>query len=384
VVGFENQSDLLDIIQLIYAGVSSEFSRKRTVKRIVSLLSSESIALLRIDTGSKLGAHVISSNMSRADRECLSVALAPCSNPDPESNPFNNGLKNALACPDSILMSTVNLKDGQAHCLACAVEKDKSGSLILAFTRPESKDNFSDKDSRNLAELMPHLRNAFDLSGQLDHLRSHTNAFETILDHAPFAIMLVNSQARILYRNLYASNILKAEDGIRIKDGGLIFDSERNGEKFTDFLQEACPTNRAPDAQHTTHIMAVERLNGNKALQLTVMPAQQSKEVTTPLAYAVFIYEPNVHMPIDTDALRQFEGLTPAEARLCESIYATKNLSETAENLNVSVSTAKTHLLNTFRKLNVNSQAELMRYLAHMPKHSMRIPQHHLVRLPTA
>ena len=116
--------------------------------------------------------------------------------------------------------------------------------------------------------------------------------------------------------------------------------------------------------------MPVGRTASSKPYQLMVFslrpegePAEQDSE-----SYAVFIYDPSLRRPVDTGALRDLEGLTEAEARLCYSLYNTKSLSETAEQLDVSVSTAKTHLLNTFRKLGINSQAELMKYLAHMPK----------------
>jgi len=68
------------------------------------------------------------------------------------------------------------------------------------------------------------------------------------------------------------------------------------------------------------------------------------------------------------DGLEKFYNLTSAEAEVCQRLYEKKCLSGVAEDLGVSVNTAKTHLIRSFRKIGVSSQAELLQQLAVHPK----------------
>ncbi len=49
-------------------------------------------------------------------------------------------------------------------------------------------------------------------------------------------------------------------------------------------------------------------------------------------------------------------------------MYQRKSIADTAHELNISINTAKTHLAHIFRKIGINSQNELMDYLARLPK----------------
>ena len=70
-----------------------------------------------------------------------------------------------------------------------------------------------------------------------------------------------------------------------------------------------------------------------------MMPIRTEKEDEDPqTTFAVFAFDPDIRRPVDTHTLRKMDGLTEAEAKLCESLYDTKNLTETAEQLNVSSS----------------------------------------------
>ncbi len=57
------------------------------------------------------------------------------------------------------------------------------------------------------------------------------------------------------------------------------------------------------------------------------------------------------------------DGLTDAEARVCDLLYKSRNLPEAAQTLGISINTAKTHLTRSFRKVGVTSQTELLRCL---------------------
>jgi DNA-binding CsgD family transcriptional regulator len=206
------------------------------------------------------------------------------------------------------------------------------------------------------------------LRNQLTQMDRHSQASHRILDHAPFSIMLMNSTREVLYANRWAKVINDRNDGLSLKHGRLSTATTDGTNRIRDMLESLSQPDRK--ANSPPELMAVERSSGEKPYQLMILPIQNAEEagISTGPVYGVFVYDQKDRLPVDTSALKSLEGLTDSEAKLCESLYRTKSLAETAAQLQVSASTAKTHLLNTFRKLGINSQSELMRYLAHMPK----------------
>ena len=255
------------------------------------------------------------------------------------------------------------------YSIAGVLIRERTSCIVVCYYRSVSNHPFADDDLQKLATLLPHWRRAINIKNRLNQLDQHSQATHRILDHAPFSIMLVDSAAFVLYRNYMANIGSRNEDGLTVRDGRLRFGNPKTRKEFMRLLRSADDV-REEEAAAGPIMMSVERPSGSKPYQLMILPVQSAAEtgLATGPTYAVFIYDPTVNLPVDANSLCALEGLTLAEANLCESIYRTKNLSETANQLEVSISTAKTHLLNTFRKLEINSQSELMKYLAHMPK----------------
>lgn len=66
------------------------------------------------------------------------------------------------------------------------------------------------------------------------------------------------------------------------------------------------------------------------------------------------------------EVFRKALGLTPAEARLAARLRFGQSLKEAAEELGISVNTARNQLKSIFEKLGVNRQADLIRHLAEL------------------
>ena len=255
------------------------------------------------------------------------------------------------------------------YSIAGVVARERTSCIVVCYYRSLNDQPFTDNELQNLIALLPHWRRAIKIKNRLNQLDMHSQATHRILDHAPFSIMLVDSAAYVLYRNYMANIGSRNEDGLALRDGRLRFGNLETRKEFMRLLRSADDA-REDEAVASPIMMAVERPSGSKSYQLMILPVQSAAEtgLATGPTYAVFIYDPMINLPVDANSLCALEGLTLAEANLCESLYRTKNLGKTADQLDVSISTAKTHLLNTFRKLEINSQSELMKYLAHMPK----------------
>jgi DNA-binding CsgD family transcriptional regulator len=89
----------------------------------------------------------------------------------------------------------------------------------------------------------------------------------------------------------------------------------------------------------------------------------------TAAAYCVFIYEPGAgHRPLPAKVLAQLYGLTPSEARLVNALFVGSSLRDAAQQVGVTLNTAKSTLKKAFAKCEVGSQAELLQLLALGPR----------------
>jgi DNA-binding CsgD family transcriptional regulator len=256
---------------------------------------------------------------------------------------------------------------GTPRTIAGVIERTRNTCTILCCYRSAAGRPFSADDAELLRNTMSHWRRALRISSRIGNLHLHSEATHQILDQAPFAIMLVDSDAQVLYANFQASSRATKGVGLSLVNNQLRLDDNAARSRFHEYLRSVAES--GSEAITTPKMERIDRPAGKKPIQLMMMPIRPAAEDEDPqTTFAVFAFDPDIRRPIETNALRMLDGLTEAEAKLCESLYDTKNLAETAEQLNVSISTAKTHLLNTFRKLGINSQAELMRHLAHMPK----------------
>jgi DNA-binding CsgD family transcriptional regulator len=258
---------------------------------------------------------------------------------------------------------------GLNYSIAGVIMRERNSCIVVCYYRSLQDQPFCDDDLKNLTALLPHWHRAISIKNRLNRLDRQTEATHRILDHAPFSILLVDSAAYVLYQNYMANVGNRSGDGLTVRDGQLRFGNPATRKEFMRLLSSVDQLREEAPAASPV-MMAVERPSGSKPYQLMILPVQKATEAGLAIGptYAIFIYDPTVNLPVDANSLRTLEGLTLAEANLCESLYQTKNLGETANQLEVSISTAKTHLLNTFRKLEINSQSELMKYLAHMPK----------------
>ena len=82
----------------------------------------------------------------------------------------------------------------------------------------------------------------------------------------------------------------------------------------------------------------------------------------TPAA-AVFLVDKGVRHVLHRELLQSLFALTPAEARLAEQFANGISLTEVADNLRITVATARTQLKSVFRKTGTSRQAELVRLL---------------------
>lgn len=212
------------------------------------------------------------------------------------------------------------------------------------------------------ALLLPHLRRAVTISNVLDIRTIEQSRMAEALDVLRLGVVLTNEQGAILHANRSAERMLLNGDPIGISDGILRAASPRADQELHMAIRLAAQDESAIGKAGA----AIRLMEANAPPVFAHVLPMAGGELRTRLrpeaVAAVFIDG----MPDDRSAATAMAasfGLTVAETRLVEGLFAGSSLFETASALEIARSTARTHLNSIFRKTGVSRQAELIRLM---------------------
>lgn len=153
------------------------------------------------------------------------------------------------------------------------------------------------------------------------------------------------------------------DDGILIRRRRLQFESTTANAAFEAYLASGA-------AAGDSLVLLVDGSRLRSPYRVLVSPLNGGESAAgTGTRYCVFIYEPNGgQQPPPVPVLRQLYGLTAAEARLVNALFAGGALPAAARSLGISINTAKSVLKSVFTKCAVSSRGELLLLVALGPR----------------
>jgi len=229
---------------------------------------------------------------------------------------------------------------------------------VIAMLRGKADGLCGERDLSLLRALVPHLRCAAKLHGELTSLRSQRAAFTDHLDRFPQAFVLTDHKARVLFANAAAKRIIGLRDGLRTEAGRLVASSFRENTALQDAIREIAV---APDSPPRR--MAVTRSSHAPSYRLALMPVQSSRAVPLGVsqpAAAILILDAEAAASPNVAMLQELFSLTPGEARVTASLVQGQSVDEVAASLDVSIETVRTHVRHVLSKTATNRQGELI------------------------
>ena len=233
---------------------------------------------------------------------------------------------------------------------------DATAASAVGFYRASSEGIFQRNEERLLRALGPHVRRAVSLNRQLAQIEMQRDSAIEMLNRCDCGAMLVDAQARVLFANRGAEDVLNQGESLYTAGGRL---ATRSTWKTTS-LQEMIAGN-TPNGGGG--ILSLPRPDGT-TLTLEVIPMRiETHWVPQPPAALVFV---KISKAMSLPSHRQIQllfNLTPAQAALARELLHGDGIPAAATRLGVSRSTARTHLLELFQKTGTNRQAELVRLI---------------------
>jgi DNA-binding CsgD family transcriptional regulator len=185
-----------------------------------------------------------------------------------------------------------------------------------------------------------------------------------ILDRIDRGVVLLDEAGCVIDANDLAQRVLANSSGLAVRNGRLCFADAGLEERFGRLLRA---NGRAGNG--STALAACITRQGAAPHRVLISLAQPDGDPRN-VKFVALIFAPDEQREISLDVLGQLYGLTRAQADVARKLYAGYSVEETAEELDLSLNTVRTHLKQIFSKCEVQSQAELLHTLAVGP-HSL-------------
>jgi PAS domain-containing protein len=191
------------------------------------------------------------------------------------------------------------------------------------------------------------------------------------LDQLAAAVIVADSDGRVIQANRAAERVLRRGDGLTIRNGKLgalhVFDGER---------LEAVIAAAAAEQKTGAAIgrMRIRRHDGHPPYILTVAPAGTDVAAYGRPLTMIVLADPDENSPSERD-LAEFFGLSRAESRLAVALLGGKRLGEVSRDFGVQITTLRTQLSSILKKTEVTRQVDLIRLLSSVPVISAGTPE---------
>ena len=187
-------------------------------------------------------------------------------------------------------------------------------------------------------------------------LSQASNALRFVFDQLPMAVVLVDSQLKLLYINQMADEILKSHPTVSIARGQLRGTADEDHANLAGVVQRAAARGQLQAPDEVTSEICTIRADDDRRVILVATPVPADGNVTV----ALLVFESPGYRPVSAQALQQIYGLTRAEIVLVQALASGHSLEEAAHTIGIAVNTARTHLKHIFIKTGAKRQSELI------------------------
>ncbi len=250
---------------------------------------------------------------------------------------------------------------GLGHHISAQVRMSGGEELALVLHRgAESARDFTKREERLALEVMPHLRQAvqltralFDTQKQVCYLQDALNSFE-------LGLSICSTDGSSCWMNQAAEHLLVQRGVLWLNsDRQLITRSVKETLRLREMIASA-----ARDESDDPHVLVL-RDNSGDALQvrchaLPHEPSVATRDLDAQRRVLVILRDPNSDSSLPPDMLRKLFGLSPAESRLAAALCVGSTLNEYAMQAGVAIGTARYQLKQVMAKTQVSKQSQLV------------------------
>ena len=259
---------------------------------------------------------------------------------------------------------------GLRYFLTGQISNTPDSQAVVSIQRSRRQGHVERSDVARMRRLIPHLRQAWDVTTRLKRAERSERAFERALDWLADGVALLRADGRILYANKSFREIARRDGAFRVRKGAIEFAAAGARARFAAAHAAAMQVN---DASIGTCDFAVARRAGDTPYMVSVRPVAPAREGPNRLppgaATIVFVHNPLHYHAGSVQILRDAFGLTEAEAGVAKALQDGVALGDYARERMLSLNTVYTHLRRIKEKAACHRMPELIRKLneLHIP-----------------
>ncbi|WP_095089804.1 helix-turn-helix transcriptional regulator [Mesorhizobium sophorae] len=248
------------------------------------------------------------------------------------------------------------------HSALFALDDMPTFHVAMSINRSTRRGPFTSTELEASQELLPHLRRAMQLRLLLERSRRQEKLALETLDKLAAGVVILDSQARVLFANMAAQEIAAAGDVLVLTDGTVRPRQREQCDFFRRLIGSAIAGGAGGSLllSSSSPRLPVSALVSPLAGALALSLAAQGR----PGAAAVLLSDPEVQAAASTERLRALYKLSTTEARVAWLVMRSGSIGRAARALALSPETVRTHLKHIYAKTGVNRQSALALLLA--------------------
>lgn len=256
---------------------------------------------------------------------------------------------------------------GLTEAATIALVRDAHVNGYVGLNRHASAGAIRLQDREGLRLLAPHMRRAITIADLLDLNGLERATFRSVLDGIRSAVILVSEDLDVIHTNAAADHMLAHGAPFAVTRGRLDLSDEPAKKALTSAVRVAAENEVL--LQRRGLGIPLKSHDGGAAAILHVMPLYRG-EIRAGLVQravaGVFVAVSDVINQTSVDAISLLYELSPAESAVFAGISQGRSISESATDIGIAKSTARTHLLRVFEKTGCKRQAELVALAAQL------------------
>jgi DNA-binding CsgD family transcriptional regulator len=193
-------------------------------------------------------------------------------------------------------------------------------------------------------------------AGRESLVDSPSIALKQALDRIQCGVIITPSSMYPSFVNVHARQILDRRDGLFLSEQGLHASRPEDRRRLRDLVQRSA-------AQQLERSVAVTVARAETARAFTVYVTPCKTLIQSVGQAILFICDPDHPVVVDRGSLSALFGLTRAEAVFAELMMQGRSVETAADDLRISINTARTHLKRILFKTDTGRQGELVRVL---------------------
>lgn len=255
---------------------------------------------------------------------------------------------------------------GLGHFISSRVRLPDGEALTLVLHRDaRDEHDFSGRDERLALHLMPHLRQAVELTGTLLETRGQVRYLQETMDSLRLGLVICDADGSLCWSNDAAEQLLTRRGVLWLNHYRQLTTS--SGKETQALRLAIARAARNAPSSADTDIFVLRGIAGD-ALQVRCHglghdPYAAAGKLHSQGRALLMLRDPNSDSSLAPELLRQLFGLSPAESRLAAALCVGSTLDDYAARAGVAIGTARYQLKQVMAKTQVSKQSQLVQRL---------------------